>query len=124
MGHDPQVLNGSPALSQNQLQQQINSSVRKSEKSGNATNNGIPIGNGWGEGSPARSVQRKKNGPSDGLGDDEDGGGGSGGLEGTDAEENNSVHLKRRVGLVSGVALIVGTMIGSGTFSAPLNLLL
>jgi hypothetical protein len=33
-------------------------------------------------------------------------------LEGTDAVEDDALHLKRRVGLFSGVALIVGTMIG------------
>ena len=33
-------------------------------------------------------------------------------LEGTDAIEDDALHLKRRVGLFSGVALIVGTMIG------------
>lgn len=65
----------------------------------------------------------KEKGMSGGLGDDEDGGGGSGRLEGTDPEENNPVHLKRRVGLVSGVALIVGTMIGSGIFVSPSGLL-
>lgn len=33
-------------------------------------------------------------------------------LEGPGSIENDTVHLKRRVGLISGVALIVGTMIG------------
>ncbi|VEN52690.1 unnamed protein product, partial [Callosobruchus maculatus] len=33
-------------------------------------------------------------------------------LEGAGSAQNDSLHLKRRVGLVSGVALIVGTMIG------------
>lgn len=33
-------------------------------------------------------------------------------LEGADAIEDDAIHLKRRVGLFSGVALIVGTMIG------------
>lgn len=33
-------------------------------------------------------------------------------LEGSDAAPDDPVHLKRRVGLFSGVALIVGTMIG------------
>lgn len=33
-------------------------------------------------------------------------------LEGSDAAADDPVHLKRRVGLFSGVALIVGTMIG------------
>lgn len=33
-------------------------------------------------------------------------------LEGTDTIEDDALHLKRRVGLFSGVALIVGTMIG------------
>ncbi|XP_063974025.1 b(0,+)-type amino acid transporter 1 [Diachasmimorpha longicaudata] len=48
---------------------------------------------------------------------------GCGGLEGKDPETNDPVHLKRRVGLVSGVALIVGTMIGSGIFVSPSGLL-
>lgn len=33
-------------------------------------------------------------------------------LEGTGTTQNDPIHLKRRVGLFSGVALIVGTMIG------------
>ncbi|XP_065169415.1 b(0,+)-type amino acid transporter 1 isoform X2 [Atheta coriaria] len=44
-------------------------------------------------------------------------------LEGQDPTENDAIHLKRRVGLVSGVALIVGTMIGSGIFVSPSGLL-
>lgn len=33
-------------------------------------------------------------------------------LEGTDSIKDDPLHLERRVGLFSGVALIVGTMIG------------
>lgn len=33
-------------------------------------------------------------------------------LEGAGPTENDALHLQRRVGLISGVALIVGTMIG------------
>lgn len=33
-------------------------------------------------------------------------------LEGPGSAEDDALHLKRRVGLISGVALIVGTMIG------------
>lgn len=59
-----------------------------------------------------------------GGGDGEDGGGGTVGgadssatsgpdqLEGPSSIEDDTLHLKRRVGLISGVALIVGTMIG------------
>lgn len=53
-------------------------------------------------------------------GDDGEGGGclegsaaaGPDQLEGSGPAENDALHLKRRVGLISGVALIVGTMIG------------
>lgn len=55
-----------------------------------------------------------------GGGDDGEGGGsiessaatGTDQLEGSGPIENDALHLKRRVGLISGVALIVGTMIG------------
>lgn len=44
-------------------------------------------------------------------------------LERKGSAPNNAVHLQRRVGLFSGVALIVGTMIGSGIFVSPSGLL-
>ncbi|XP_057377676.1 b(0,+)-type amino acid transporter 1-like isoform X4 [Daphnia carinata] len=45
------------------------------------------------------------------------------GLERNVSTPNDALHLERRVGLVSGVALIVGTMIGSGIFVSPSTLL-
>ncbi|XP_075154866.1 L-type amino acid transporter sobremesa isoform X1 [Haematobia irritans] len=44
-------------------------------------------------------------------------------LERKGSAPNDAVHLQRRVGLFSGVALIVGTMIGSGIFVSPSGLL-
>ena len=122
VGHDPQTSNG------NQSQQQLQSGgwngiPETTLVSRSIRNNGNS--NGW---NPIISpfqhqqeqqlhVRKQKEIKSGDLGDDEDGGGGGGGLEGTDPEENNSVHLKRRVGLVSGVALIVGTMIGRAIYT-------
>ncbi|XP_037937992.1 b(0,+)-type amino acid transporter 1 isoform X2 [Teleopsis dalmanni] len=44
-------------------------------------------------------------------------------LERKGSAPNDAIHLQRRVGLFSGVALIVGTMIGSGIFVSPSGLL-
>lgn len=121
MGHDPQTSNGN-----NQLQQQMQgggwigipeSTLVQRSVRGNDNSNGWnhPVISSFQPGQQQQQLheRKQKEVKSGELGDDEDGGGGGGGVEGTDPEENNSVHLKRRVGLVSGVALIVGTMIGS-----------
>ncbi|KAJ8680627.1 hypothetical protein QAD02_016414 [Eretmocerus hayati] len=71
-----------------------------------------------------RQQQQQEHQTSSGLGNDQDGSGGRRGMEGSDPEKDDSLHLKRRVGLVSGVALIVGTMIGSGIFVSPTGLLI
>ncbi|XP_054008199.1 b(0,+)-type amino acid transporter 1-like [Hylaeus anthracinus] len=127
VGHDPQTSNG------NQPQQQLQPGgwigvpettlVSRSARSNGNSNGWNPVVTTPFQHQQQLHERKQKETKSGDLGDDEDGGGGGGGLEGADPEENNSVHLKRRVGLVSGVALIVGTMIGSGIFVSPSGLL-
>ncbi|XP_029662757.1 b(0,+)-type amino acid transporter 1 isoform X2 [Formica exsecta] len=129
VGHDPQTSNSSqPQLQQQQLQSGgwLGGGVSDTGSGLVCRSSSNKSINGSGKSSLCHhpQQQQQQQGQSGSMGDDEDGGGGSGGLEGTDAEANNAVHLKRRVGLVSGVALIVGTMIGSGIFVSPSGLLL
>ncbi|KAL0109452.1 hypothetical protein PUN28_014490 [Cardiocondyla obscurior] len=133
VGHDPQTSNGSQLqVQQQQLQggwvgggvgDTSSGLVCRAGKLVNGSSNGKSSLHHPQQQQRQQQQQQQQQGQSGGVGDDEDGGGGSGGLEGTDAETNDPVHLKRRVGLVSGVALIVGTMIGSGIFVSPSGLL-
>ncbi|KAK2584523.1 hypothetical protein KPH14_006893 [Odynerus spinipes] len=130
VGHEPQTSNGGQPQQQQQQLQWLGGGPGETTLVSRAARSNGSSGGGQ-KSSPLPQHQRgqerrredEQEGGSGGVGDDEDGGGGSGGLEGTDPEANHAVHLKRRVGLVSGVALIVGTMIGSGIFVSPSGLL-
>lgn len=79
----------------------------------------------WGNGTSAPLENTRELGDSEPSPDETDAASNSGGdkLERAGTTTDDALHLERRVGLFSGVALIVGTMIGSGIFVSPAELL-
>ncbi|CRK89346.1 CLUMA_CG003105, isoform A [Clunio marinus] len=108
------------AFQANHLQNGHNGSVKESSKHGWNNNHFPPIDDGFCKNSAAnfrgRSTETSAPDPC-GPGRMRES------LEGSCTKTKDPVQLQKRLGLFSGVALIVGTMIGSGIFVSPSGLL-
>ncbi|KAI5699939.1 hypothetical protein M8J76_007697 [Diaphorina citri] len=79
----------------------------------------------WGNGTAASGAYSKETGGGRSSSTESfDSGSGRNKLARHGTTQDDTLHLERRVGLFSGVALIVGTMIGSGIFVSPSGLLI